>query len=39
MGISFVILDPVKDCPASSIADEHIVADFYDIGLSTLCRQ
>lgn len=31
MGISFVILDPVKDCPASSIADEHIVADFYDI--------
>ncbi|MGV8147256.1 MAG: ATP-grasp domain-containing protein, partial [Alkaliphilus sp.] len=31
MGISFVILDPVKDCPASSIADEHIVADFYDV--------
>ncbi|MCD5414230.1 MAG: 5-(carboxyamino)imidazole ribonucleotide synthase [Clostridiales bacterium] len=31
MGISFVILDPTKSCPASSIADEHIVADFYDI--------
>ncbi|MDR5658588.1 5-(carboxyamino)imidazole ribonucleotide synthase [Serpentinicella sp. ANB-PHB4] len=30
MGIQFVILDPSKDCPASSIADEHIVEDFYN---------
>lgn len=26
----FVILDPVKNCPAHSIADEHMVADFND---------
>ncbi|MEM2856847.1 MAG: 5-(carboxyamino)imidazole ribonucleotide synthase [Candidatus Nitrosocaldaceae archaeon] len=28
MGLSVVILDPTKDCPASKLADEHIVADF-----------
>ncbi|OYO92237.1 5-(carboxyamino)imidazole ribonucleotide synthase, partial [Lachnotalea glycerini] len=27
----FVILDPTKNCPAHSIADEHIVAGFEDI--------
>lgn len=27
----FVILDPTKNCPAHSIADEHIIADFDDI--------
>jgi len=27
----FVILDPVKNCPAHSIADEHIVAEFNDV--------
>lgn len=27
----FVILDPTKNCPAHSIADEHIVASFDDI--------
>lgn len=27
----FVILDPAKNCPAHSIADEHIVANFDDI--------
>lgn len=27
----FVILDPAPDCPAHSIADRHIVADFNDI--------
>lgn len=27
----FVILDPTKNCPADSIADEHIVAGFDDI--------
>ena len=30
LGLSFAILDPTEDCPASSIADEHIVKDFYD---------
>ncbi len=28
---SFVIMDPVERCPAHSIADEHIVADFDDV--------
>lgn len=27
----FVILDPTKNCPADSIADEHIVAGFEDV--------
>lgn len=27
----FIILDPTKDCPADSIADEHIIADFDDM--------
>lgn len=27
----FVILDPTKNCPADSIADEHIVASFDDV--------
>ena len=27
----FVILDPTEKCPADSIADEHIVADFDDV--------
>ncbi|MFI3230458.1 MAG: 5-(carboxyamino)imidazole ribonucleotide synthase [bacterium] len=30
MGLHVTILDPTKDCPASSIADEHIVANFND---------
>lgn len=30
MGISVVILDPTRECPAHSIADEHIVAGFDD---------
>lgn len=32
MGIKFIVLDPNVDCPAASIADELIVADFYDAG-------
>jgi 5-(carboxyamino)imidazole ribonucleotide synthase len=31
LGFYFVILDPTKNCPADSISDEHIVADFDDI--------
>lgn len=31
LDIAFIILDPNKECPAHSIADEHIVADFTDI--------
>ncbi len=30
LGLKVNILDPSDDCPASSIADEHIVADFND---------
>ncbi|HEV3433619.1 MAG TPA: 5-(carboxyamino)imidazole ribonucleotide synthase [Nitrososphaera sp.] len=30
MGLEVVILDPTRECPASSIADEQIVADFKD---------
>lgn len=30
MGFYVIILDPTKECPADSIADEHIVADFND---------
>lgn len=31
MDFYFVILDPVKNCPADSIADEHIIAGFDDL--------
>lgn len=30
LGIEFIILDPNKDCPSSSIADEQIIGDYYD---------
>lgn len=30
MGFHISILDPTKECPADSIADEHLVADFDD---------
>jgi len=30
LGIQFIILDPDESCPASSIADEQIVGDYYD---------
>ncbi|MFP4661417.1 MAG: 5-(carboxyamino)imidazole ribonucleotide synthase [Halanaerobiales bacterium] len=30
MGLYIIILDPTASCPADSIADEHIVADFDD---------
>lgn len=30
LGLSFIILDPTTNCPAASIADEHIVGDFYN---------
>lgn len=30
MGFYVSILDPAKDCPASSLADKHLVADFSD---------
>ena len=30
MGFYVIILDPTKECPADSIADEHITADFDD---------
>lgn len=30
LGLYVTILDPVKDCPASSICDEHIIAKFDD---------
>jgi 5-(carboxyamino)imidazole ribonucleotide synthase len=30
MGLHFTVLDPSKDCPASSIADQLIISDFYD---------
>lgn len=29
-GLKFIVLDPQADCPAASLADEVIVADFYD---------
>jgi len=29
-GIKFIILDPDKRCPASSVADEQIIGDYYD---------
>lgn len=31
LGYYFAILDPTKNCPANSIADEHIVAGFDDL--------
>lgn len=30
MGFYVIILDPTKECPADSIADEHLIADFSD---------
>jgi len=30
MGLKFIILDPAANCPAASIADGHIIGDFYD---------
>lgn len=30
LGLHFNILDPSHDCPASSIADQHIIGNFYD---------
>lgn len=40
MGIYVTILDPVENCPAHSIADGHIVADFKDeAGLRKLAQQ
>lgn len=30
MGFYIIILDPTKNCPAHSISDEHIIADFHD---------
>src|SRR5574339_59679 len=30
MSLKIIVLDPTKDCPASKIADEQIVADFKD---------
>lgn len=30
LGLFFAILDPVTDCPCSSMVDRHIVGDFYD---------
>src|SRR5918993_411429 len=30
MALEVIILDPTRECPASSIADDHIVADFKD---------
>ncbi len=30
MGLYFLVLDPKADCPAASIADEMIIADFHD---------
>ncbi len=32
MSLKVIVLDPIKGCPASSIADEQIVADFKDEG-------
>ena len=32
LGLYVVTLDPAKNCPAHSISDEHIVADFDDAG-------
>lgn len=31
LGIQFIILDPDKNCPSSSIADDQIVGDYYDV--------
>lgn len=31
LGFYVIILDPSKNCPASSITDEHIISDFNDI--------
>lgn len=30
LGIKFIILDPNQKCPASSIADDQIIGDYYD---------
>jgi phosphoribosylaminoimidazole carboxylase len=30
MGIKIVILDPLEDCPASSVCHEHVVGSFSD---------
>ncbi len=30
LSLNVIILDPSKDCPASSLADEHIIANFND---------
>lgn len=30
LGLFFAIIDPLQGCPASSMVDEHIVADFYN---------
>ena len=30
MGFYVIVLDPTPDCPAHSICDEHIIADFND---------
>ncbi len=30
MDLEVIILDPTPDCPAASIADEHLVADFFE---------
>ena len=40
MGIYVTILDPVLYCPAHSLADEHVVADFHDeAGLRQLAEK
>jgi phosphoribosylaminoimidazole carboxylase len=30
MGIKIVILDPLEDCPASSVCHDHVVGSFSD---------
>jgi 5-(carboxyamino)imidazole ribonucleotide synthase len=32
MGFTVTVLDPAPNCPAQSLADAHIAADFYDAG-------
>ena len=39
MGFYVIVLDPTPDCPAHSICDEHIIADFKMLLHSLLKRQ
>ncbi len=40
MGFSVIVLDPIENCPASQVADKHIVAEYYDeVALFDLAKE